>query len=156
MLHDVAESDSTVPEERKKEDTDKAKDIIENGLCCEGEIENCKRLGAKKANTTRPLLVRLGNQDQAEKCLKSWKNMKENKDFEKIGIQRDMTFLERAEMKKLVEERNRRRDKTREEGGSEIWTIRRGKVINTARREETGEEVRQEEGASAEPGEIWG
>ena len=160
VFYGVAESQSTESEIRKREDTEKAIHIIENGLHSEGEIENCRRLGGKKAETSRPLLVRLKSQDQAEKCLRSWRTMKENEDFKTIAMKRDMTFLERQEMKKLVEERNRRREQTQEDGGSEVWAIRNGKVINTARREEIREnqtEENQEETANkGQKPEHWG
>ena len=124
VFYEVAESQSTDPEIRKQSDTEKAINIIENGLRSEGEVENCRRLGGRRAEATRPLLVRLRTQEQAEKCLRSWRTMKENEDFKMIAMKRDMTFLERQEMKKLVEERNRRREQTKEEGGSEVWAIR--------------------------------
>ena len=156
VFYQVTESQSTDPETRKQSDTEKAINIIENGLCSEGEIENCRRLGGKKDETTRPLLVRLKTQEQAERCLRSWRTMKENEDFKTIAMKRDMTFLERQEMKKLVEERNRRREQTKEEGGSEIWAIKNWKVINTARREENKKDLTQEERANTGPKEHWG
>ena len=137
VLYEVVESQSREAETRKNDDNNAAADIIENGMGCNGVIESCRRLGAKKQDdpSPRPLLVKLQNQEQAEQCLKSWRRLKENPEYEHYGIKRDMTFLERTEMKKLVLERNKRRDQTKAEGGSEVWAIRGGKVINTARKE---------------------
>ena len=146
VLHNVTESQSTESETRKIEDGEIAIEIIEQGMGCSVIIESSRRLGAKKQDnpSPRPLLVKLQTQEQAEQCLKSWRILKENPGYEHYGIQRDMTFLERADMKKLVMERNRRRDQTREEGGSEVWAIRGGKVINTARKEKQTTQEKEE------------
>ena len=139
----VQESTETDPEVRKAEDKKKAEDIVRNGLECTAEIIQTYRLGAKKSGASsadkgpRPLLVKVLDTQQAQETLKLGRKLREHKDkkFHNISIKKDMTFLEREEMRKLVSLRNQKREESHAQGGKEIWVIRRHKVINIARTE---------------------
>ena len=51
-------------------------------------------------------------------------------------MKKDCTPLERTEMKRLMEERNKKREETKTTGGNENWIIRQGKVVNVTRKHE--------------------
>ena len=137
----VQESTSSDPEVRKEEDKKNTVDITRNGLGCNVEISHTRRLGAKDMDTTsgkkvpRPLLVKVQDQRQAQEMLRSGRRLRDHEDtrFQAISVRKDVTFLEREEMRKLVSLRNQKRAETETHGGDEVWMIRRNKVVNIAR-----------------------
>ena len=57
----------------------------------------------------------------------------EFKEYSKVSVKRDMTPLERDEMRNLVRIRNLKRDETTQKGTGEVWVIRKGRVVDKAR-----------------------
>lgn len=92
------------------------------------EIISLIRLG-KKGPTPRPVKIKLRQESDKDKILKSAKKLKGTNTY----INRDMTPLERAEYRKLVMERKKKQVESESQGQKAHWIIRRGKVINAAR-----------------------
>ena len=105
---------------RKGEDMKRAGEIIHKGLECEAVIMQTRRLGKSKTDEAtaeegkgpRRLLVQVQTQNQAQNIMKSGRKLKEHKDkrFQQIVVKKDMTFLERQEMRNLVILRNQKRE----------------------------------------------
>lgn len=140
------------PEVRKLEDKKRVNNTISGGLDCIAEVTQTYRLGAKTSSDSkelkpRPLLVKLQNSQQAQNIIKSARKLKEHKDekFQNITVKKDMTFLEREEMRKLVLLRNQKREETETQRGKEIWVIRRHQVVNIARTEGGDRQVGEEQ-----------
>ena len=82
---------------------------MHKGLECEAVIMQTRRLGKSKTDEAmaeegkgpRPLLVQVQTQNQAQNIMKSSRKLKEHKDkrFQQIVVKKDMTFLERQEMR---------------------------------------------------------
>ena len=108
----------------------RAGEIIHKGLECEAIIMQTRRLGKSKTDEARadegkgprPLLVQVQTQNQAQNIMKSGRKLKEHKDkrFQQIVVKKDMTFLERQEMRNVVILRNQKREETEAKGGNEI------------------------------------
>ena len=80
--------------------------------------------------------MKVQDQRQDQEMLRSGRRLRDHEDtrFQAISVKKDMTFLEREEMRKLVSLRNQKRAETETHGGDEVWVIRRNKVVNVARR----------------------
>lgn len=135
----VPESNSDDTQTRKIEDTRFVKKACSQALGVEVEIVNCKRLHShskkvKEGKDKRPMLVTLRDSNQVDKVLKEARKLKDNEVFRGVFIKKDFTPLERAEMKKLVVERDQKREETKLKMGTENWVIRNGRVVNVTRR----------------------
>ena len=95
---------------------------------------NAIRLG-KKSDKPRPLLTTMTDAKTATEVLQGARALgkPENKEL-KIAVKRDMTPLERKEQRELVQLRNTKKEESQKQGTGEIWVIRKGEVINIARR----------------------
>ena len=111
--------------ERYREDEEKCGKIFIEELGVQDlRIEKLIRLGKKSENLRRPLLVKLGSDDEKKTVLKVASKLRNSKNFERLYIARDMTASEREKEKKLRAELIQRK----RQGESEI-IIRRGKII---------------------------
>lgn len=95
-------------------------------------VEKVTRLGRKPAlgGKPRPVKVVFKDNDTKMRILRKSKNLKKSESFKSVGISTDKTMKERAHDKKLVEERNKRR-----EDGQDV-VIFRGEVITREELEE--------------------
>jgi len=119
------------------EDTELCKDIIENSLKIESESYNIvkfMRLGTRSEDggRPRPTLVKLEDEKQKWKIMKSAKNLKDERDPVKkpIGIVSDLTEMERE-----IERNLRQQLKEKKQQGEEDQYIKNGKLCR-ARMEE--------------------
>lgn len=146
----VPVSNSDDAQTRKSDDTIFVKKACSQALGIEVEIASCKRLHSQsqgsEGKNKKPLLVTLKDGTQVDSVLREARKLKDNETFKGVFIKKDCTPLERAEMKKLVEERDQKREATREKKGTETWVIRNGRVVNVNRRNQPVDKPVAEQG----------
>ena len=127
VMYNVPEVQQQEPGNIERDDTQHCEDIIRNKL----RVEDCNimqvvRLGRRVENKTRPMLVKLGDEQQKWKVVGSSKFLKNDPNiiYKKVRIAPDMTRKEREENWNLREELRRRRD-----AGEQGWYIKRGKLL---------------------------
>lgn len=91
-------------------------------------VENTFRVGRRQEGKIRPLTVRLGDSEMKWKVVGKAKELKQYREYHRIGLVPDRTRRERETRERLRKEVLR---KEREEGGR--WTIRWGRVIRDDR-----------------------
>jgi hypothetical protein len=130
----VPESKAEDVQSRVKADSKLFTDLCGRALGVDLEITSCNRLRAKKIDEPRPLLMTVKDSSKVGAVLREARKLRGNTEFSGIFVKRDCTPLERTEMKRLMEERDRKREETKSTGGDENWIIRHGKVVNVTRR----------------------
>lgn len=131
----VPESDAKEVEERVAADSTFIEDLCGRALAAKVDIISCKRLRSKGGkDVARPLLVTVKESAQVSGILKEARKLRNNDKYKGVFVKKDSTPLERVEMKKLLEERDGKREDTKKKGGDEIWIVRGGKVVNATRR----------------------
>ena len=153
ILFGVEEKNSPIASTRNEEDKEKLEEICSKGLKVEVKIKQVKRLGkfdkqsvsSEDVRKPRPMLAVLGSQQDVVEALKASKNLSTHKDkqYHTIRMKRDMTPLEREEMRTLVKERKERVEESKAKGEVVNWIIRNGKVIKGRPRREEMEEERR-------------
>ena len=130
----VPECQAEEAETRKTEDTLYVKNLCSNALKAEVTIKTCRRLksGAGK-DVRRPLLVTLANTEQVSEVLRSAHRLRDTVDYKGINVKKDMTPLERTQMRQLLILRNQKREEAKKAGKIENWVIRGDKVVNVQR-----------------------
>ena len=118
-MYGVPESKSEEGQDRQKEDLDWCQDLLRNSLKVdqtEYEIEKVIRLEKRNesllnTNKTRPILIRVKEEDHKWAILKKAKNLKGERDpvKKRVGISKFMTKEEREEQTKLVSELKEKR-----------------------------------------------
>lgn len=142
----VPGSSSDDAQTRKTEDTKFVKKACTQALGVEVDIVSCKRLHAQGKQGTegkdkRPMLVTLKDGSQVDTVLKEARKLKDNAAYKGVFLKKDCTPLEREEMRKLVQEREQKREETRVKMGTEKWVIRNGRVVDVTRRNQQVEKV---------------
>ena len=84
------------------------------------------RLGRKQPNKVRSLKIHLKSAGTRDKILENTRRLSSSERYNKIVIQKDMTPLERVQLKRLVYEKNRRNHVARKNHEDANWTIRGG------------------------------
>ena len=104
------------------------------------EVVACKRLHSKQAKnastTSRPLLVTVKSSEQISQVLKAARKLRDSTEFKAIFVKKDSTPLERAEIKKLLEDRDKMKQETKKKGGNNKWIVKQGSMVNTTRRQQ--------------------
>ena len=132
VIFNLNESDKAEAMERYKEDEENCNKIFQMDLAIGRiKVENLIRLGKRVENRTRPLLVKLENEEDKKEILKRTNRLRHSTSFGRVYIGRDMTQEERIKDKKLRDELREKRD-----GDQNAWyIIRRGKVVKADERE---------------------
>lgn len=130
VVYGISESKSNTSDIRKLHDTTCFKEICDDALGIGVDIISTTRLGAKKPGSDRPLRVELADNRSKSKVLRNAKYLaaSEEEYLRKVFINKDMTFLERQEDRKLRQELRAKRDQAKEAGEKAKWIIRRGKL----------------------------
>ncbi len=104
----MSEPEGGSPEEKKSRDIDAFNKLTKEGCKMEvkkTEIVNCYRLGKQENNKTRPLLVKLKDEEKKKKLFLSLQTLRAHKGrYENIRIGNDLTKTQREEHKAKVEE----------------------------------------------------
>ena len=90
----------------------------------------------KKSDHPRPLRLVANNLEAVAELLKAARKMAnmENPMYKKVGINKDMTFLERQEHRALLKERKRRMEDAQEKGIDAKWVIKDASLVNLLKR----------------------
>ncbi len=137
IFHNIKESGTVNPDVRRAEDVSFVMKILRENLKVESEIQTdqegkamAKRLGARKANNSRSLMVTFRPID-VPRILKKAKKLAEadNEEIRKIVIKPDQTPFQREEERKLVKEKNDRNEESRSKNEMADWIIQRGRVV---------------------------
>ena len=135
MIFNLSESEKLEAGERYKEDEKSCCKIFVEGMNVEGvKVDKVIMLGKKEENKNRLLLVKLVEVDDRKEILKRIALLRYSEAYGRVYIGRDMSREERLRDRQLREELREKR--IREDGSH--FMIRRGKVIETGRREEEG------------------
>lgn len=115
VLYNVPESTRQRGEERQDEDMGKCIDLIENSLQFEKDsiqVTKVMRLGYQREGKIRPMLIKLGCEEEKFEILRRAKYLKDETDpmKKKIGIAPDLTKKQREHDYQLRQELKQRRD----------------------------------------------
>ncbi len=86
------------------------------------------RLGKKQPNKVRSLKIHMRSARTRDQILENARRLSHSYNFNNIVIQKDMTPLERIQLKRLVYEKNRRNHVARMNHEDANWTIRGGVI----------------------------
>ncbi len=121
VVFNLPESDGGTPQDRMNRDLEAFNKLTKEGCKMEvkkNEIEKCYRLGKVENNKTRPLLIKLKDEEKKKKLFLSLQTLREHKGkYENVKIGHDMTKTQREEHKAKIEEAK----KMDEEEGSENY-----------------------------------
>ena len=126
ILFNVKESEHVDTENRKKDDAEATRGILRK-MNVDTPLSKPTRLG--QGTKPRPLRVTLPSQGDVMKVMKEAAKMRDKEDLKDIFINRDLTPLERTNLKKLLEEKKRRNKIAEEAGEDTSWTIRGNKLV---------------------------
>jgi len=138
IVHGVKESTNEDPEIRKKEDESQITNLLHDVKCDDVSVSGFFRLGKKSTDTDanpRPLKIVLVSEEQKEKILKGSKNLRNNKTWEKVFINQDLTPKQREQRRQLVKEMKRR-----QAGGETNLMIVNNRIVSRRQRTEREEE----------------
>ena len=125
VIFNLKESDYLDVDQRIEYDKVEVRKLIEKGLGIENFcLERVTRLGRIEKDRNRPLLVKLGNENEKWSILSKNKELKKTEEYRKIYINRDLTKNEREKDKDLRNELTNRRM----EDSEYKWKISKGKV----------------------------
>ena len=134
VFFNIPESNSDDVEVRKVDDLKHVTEITAF-LGIDQSSQKPVRLGAK-AERPRPLRVVASGPDAVTAVFKAAKKMAdiEIAAYKNVGIQRDMTFLEREQHRGLLKERKKRMEEAIKKGVHAKWVIKGGSLINLVKR----------------------
>ena len=88
-----------------------------------------KRLGKKKSNAVRPILITVKNEKTKWFIISKGKLLRENKEYEKVFITPDLTQQERQLELELKKDLANRREESKKNEDGRMWTIKKGKIV---------------------------
>lgn len=133
IVYKIPEPTSEEPEERKKEDTAKIAEILEQLELPDIELKNVVRLNTKAegaSNSVRPTKVVFNSSADKEQILQRMQSLRtsedeaERKKLENIHVAADRTFRQRADYRKLKQELDERTA-----AGEKDLVIRENKIV---------------------------
>ena len=138
IVHKLPESKQGTVEDRKKDDSETVQSLISEALHVDVEVENAFRLGHfnREDQRTRPVRFSVHDMDGKRKVLNASKNLKNVEGYSNIYFTPYLTRSQREIAFKLREERRRRIG-----AGEKNLVIRRGKIIEQAPRQQTGDHI---------------
>lgn len=126
IMFNLKESLEGEAEKRYKEDLERSMKIFAVELGIQDlTIEKVFRIGKKQDDMNRPMIIKLGSEEDRLTVLRKAKILRHSEEFGRVYISRDMTEAEREKDKQLRQDLREKREKN--EGGS--YVIRRGKVM---------------------------
>lgn len=137
ILYQVPESEESEPLARKDQDTKYLETLCKDALQVKVEFTNVIRLGKISDHVKiRPVRAIMNSVPQVTSILQAAKKLadQENASYRNISINKDMTPLEREEIRELLEIRNNRQRESNRIGVADKWVVRKGRVVNVARR----------------------
>ena len=140
-MFNLKESDEVEAQERYRDDEELCRGLLVRELKVgELKVEKLIRIGIKRDNYTRPLLIKLGCEEEKKIVLYSAKKLRQSERFERVYINRDLTEKERVKERMLREELKEKRNRN-----TGMFKIRRGKIVSIE--EENRREINENRGA---------
>ena len=124
VVYNLPESESEEARERYRDDEEACRTIFEGIGVQQVEQKQLIRLGKREENKTRPVLVKLGKEENAREILMKAKRLRNSEQYSRIFIAKDQSKEEREKEKNLRLELKELREK---EG--EWYTIKKGKIV---------------------------
>ena len=124
VIHNMDESSGADARERARKDADKFKTMVREGLKLVVNTTKCFRVGKKKDDKPRLLIITLEDLDTKHEILRNARDLRNSAEYDNIYITPDMTKLEREQGKKTRDELAQRRN-----AGEKDLVIFRGKII---------------------------
>ena len=141
VFFNIPESNNDDAENRKLHDISTVIELFDTEFDIQTTATNPVRLGKKQLNARypRPLRVTVEDEQMKWKVLKASKNLKDPRKEENklIYIKRDMTRMERGMEADLRKQLAEKRKEAEDRGVQCSWAIRRGKLINQQRTEQS-------------------
>ena len=142
VMFNLPESTEDLASNRYQEDMERCGKIFTRELEIQDlTVEKTIRLGKKKDNGNRPLLIKLGSETDRNTVLSKAKKLRYSEEFVRVYLAKDMTEMEREKDKKLRQELIEKR-RQKEDGW---YVIRRGKVMKIQQEESRGAGARSEQ-----------
>ena len=138
VIHNMEESPGENVRDKAKQDAEKFKLMVQEGLRLVVHTTKCFRVGKKTEGKPRLLIVTLDDLDTKHEILRHARELRETQKYDNIYISPDLTKLEREQGKRMREELSRRRM-----AGEPDLVIWRGKIIKKTRQEGTETRHRQ-------------
>ena len=136
IMFNLPESNEEEATKRYQEDLSRCGKIFTKELEIQDlTLEKVIRIGKKKENGNRPLIIKLGSEADRNTVLSKAKRLRYSVEFARVYLAKDMTEAEREKDRKLRQELIEKRKK-KEDGW---YIIRRGKVMKV-QQEESKEE----------------
>ena len=136
VVYGLRESEKEEARDRKEEDIDKVKEMIEEiGVEVKGKVEVKFRAGKKiDGGKPRPVIVKVEDEEAREQLLMHARRLAKKDAWKTVFVSPDLTWKQREEArkeeKKLREEADRKNEQAKNEGRTDgKWTVigRRGK-----------------------------
>lgn len=141
VIFNIAECSEEEIDVRKDFDAAQATELFRSDLGVAADVSNPVRLGKRQVNAAypRPLRVTVNNERTKWNILKAAKNLRESgkEELKVVYIKRDMTRMERMEDENLRKQLMEKRKEAEEKGLRCTWIIRRGRLVNQQRTEQT-------------------
>ena len=133
----------SVPESAEEENVNRVKDDVESvrkvlkSIDADVPLDKVLRLGERdsESEAVRPVMIKTKSVTDNKKVLSKASRLQKSEDTKNIYINRDMTPLERAQRKKLVDLRKEKVNMSKTLGEEVSWVIRRGQVVKGRRPE---------------------
>ena len=126
IFYNITESPKAEAEQRINDDMEQIRATLDK-LSIKVPLQKPIRLGT--GNKPRPLRVTVTNYEDARLILKEARKLENINGCEKIFINRDMTPLERGNMRKLTERKKELNQKAKETKSGEVYIIKANKVV---------------------------
>jgi len=129
IIHGLPEPRAAEADDRKKEDCDRAQELLHKLSCDDVSVKRIARLGPPPTgsdNRPRPVKLDLSSAESCNKVLKQAKNLRSVPEdhWKNVFVQQDFTPKERAARRLLVQEL-----KARKEAGETDLIIVNGKIV---------------------------
>ena len=142
VIFNIPESPEEEKEKQDEHDKDHL-DSIKEVLQVTIPFAKATRLGHRKPSYTRPVRITLRNEDDKTAIFKGASNLKNHVKYGGISIAKDLTPLEREEMRVLVKMKQDKNREAEDNGDSAKWVIRNGKLIDISRKAPRSQPDRQ-------------
>ena len=125
MIFNLRESKKEAAKDRYMEDEENCKKIFTEELEVQNiHIEKVIRIGRADPNKVRPLMVKMGSEEEKSKILQNTKKLRYSEEFVRVYLARDLTEKEREKDRNLRLELKEKREKE-----DDWYIIKRGKVV---------------------------
>ena len=109
MIQGGPESDSGSLEDRARHDAARVDELLREIGASETNISNVRRVGRKRKDGSRLLLLRVADPDGRRRILSKSKSLRNSSSMSRVFVKPDLTPMQQAQEKKLRDELRDRR-----------------------------------------------